>query len=72
MLKFKNRVSIIHKGKKVIEALGQIHVIAEDKTYTKTYNNKEDFQANMEILADKQIIKNSYCMNISDGILFID
>jgi len=75
MLNFKNRVAVYHYGKKVIEALGRIHVISSESfTDLKptTYTNKEDYTKYLDALTEQGLIKNSYQIDYEKGILWID
>lgn len=73
MLKFKNRVAVYHYGKKVIDSLGQIHVISSENAISPTtYTSKEEYTKYIDMLIDQGLVKNSYQVDQVKGILWID
>lgn len=73
MLKFKNRVAVYHYGKKVIDSLGFIHVLSSENTIkTTTYISKEDYTKYMDTLIEQGLIKNSYEVDMTKGLIWID
>lgn len=73
MLKFKNRVAVYHYGKKTIGLLGKIHVISsEDAIKPTAYTTKEDYTNYIDQLVEQGLVKNSYEVDMTKGILWID